>query len=186
MKREYFEIWFRLTLIVLVIIAFIISFSRCTTIKTVTTHTRDTLFVAIHDTAKVSLKDSSGPEKVNATIDTVFKEIEKDCPNEEPKIGGFKSKIKKDCTIESITGGGVLVYFPKFKSNVKITFKGNVGTAVDIGVKEVINDKTTVIKTIKKSIFGRIMEDIQIFIVIICAFLIGMIVMKMLNFFHIL
>ena len=50
--------------------------TSCVRYKTVSTHTRDTIFVKQTDTTTIYLEDKSAPK-----IDTVFQEIEKDCPS---------------------------------------------------------------------------------------------------------
>ena len=161
MKKEYFEIWFKLTFAILILIAFIISFSRCTTVRTVSTHTRDTMYVSVKDTAVTVNKDSLLPQKQYLKIDTVFQEIEKDCPNEKNKIVVYKKDIKNVCTIESLTGGSMSIYFPHLKQNISVSFLGNKGIASEKGYEKVITDKTETIKTIEPSFFGKIMRDIK-------------------------
>lgn len=154
-----------------------IIFNSCTTVKTVTTYKRDTTFIEVHDTVKVKQKDSLAPEKVYNNIDTIFQEIEKDCPNEEAKLPGFKKEIKEDCTHESLSGGSMSVYFPKLKQYVTVAFKGNSGTAIDDGKLMQVNTEKDVKKTVKESFFGKIIGNIEYaglaLLLIIIAFFIG-------------
>lgn len=155
--------------------------NSCTTAKTVTTYKSDTTFIEVHDTVKVKQKDSLAPEKVYNNIDTIFQEIEKDCPNEEAKLPGFKKEIKDDCTHEGLSGGSMSVYFPRLKQYVTVAFNGNAGTAIDDGKLMQVNTEKDVKKTVKESFFGKIMLDIKMLgrilaLIIICVligFLIG-------------
>lgn len=119
-----------------------LSLSSCVRTKTTMTHTRDTIFVEVHDTVVIETKDTLAIVKVHHKIDTIFSEIEKDCPNDKPKIENYKSEIEDECTIESLTGGSMSIYFPKLKQNITIKFFRNKGIAIDDGLQEEITDKT--------------------------------------------
>lgn len=132
-------IWF---LAVLCCIITILSMSSCVRTKTTTTHTRDTIYVEVHDTTTIAIHDTLAVEKIHHKIDTIFSGIEKDCPNEKPKLNIFKQEIEDECTIESLTGGSISIYFPKLRQNITIKFFGNKGIVVEDGKQEIITDKT--------------------------------------------
>lgn len=143
-------------LILLVFSLFVlIFFTGCVRTKTTTTHTRDTIYVEVHDTVTIKTKDTVAVEKVHHKIDTIFSEIEKDCPNEKPKLDIFKQEIKDECTIEQLTGGSISIYFPKLKQNITIKFFGNKGIAVEDGKREIITDKIEKKTIVKLSLFQQ-------------------------------
>ena len=147
--------------------------NACTTVKTVMQRTVDTLYV--HDTVNVTvtLKDTSSASRIRNYTETIFDTIKKDCPTENVKLNRFKRQIENSETLESLTGGSIIVTTADKKNKIKIVFKGNSGTGFLDEKKEVIEDKTTITKTIKKSLFGRIIEDFELIIVIILAFIFG-------------
>jgi len=115
----------------------------CVSYKTSSTHARDTVYIPLKDTTKAESKDSSAPERAEAKIDTVFVEVEKECPNvSKEKINNWKNQTKETCTMESLTGGELKANSPDLRSFVRFIFKGNEATAVwEVDQRE-IEDKT--------------------------------------------
>lgn len=130
--------------------------SSCGRYKTTTTHTRDTLYIAVHDSTGGKPKDSLASQKAEAKTDTIFKEIEKDCPNEKGKLPGFKKEIEEAETIESKTGGSVSSHSDSLGMSVLIKFKGDQISAVEWSGKEmVIEDKTEKDTTRERSLLRQ-------------------------------
>jgi hypothetical protein len=136
------------------VLTIILGGTSCVRYKASYTHTRDTVFVKVLDTTRAKPADSSAVAKVDTIIETVFMEVERDCPQKFGKSEFLKGKIKDACTMESLTGGELKAHSPDLKTNVRFVFKGNEPTAIwDIDVME-IQDKTenTVIKEVQKFI----------------------------------
>lgn len=149
---------FLLFLLIMGCVIATLSLSSCVRAKTTTSHTRDTIYIVIHDTTKITIHDTLAVEKVHHKIDTIFSEIEKDCPQEKAKLNVFKKEIKDECTIESLTGGLISIYFPKLKQTITIKFFGNKGVAVEDGRQEIITDKTEKKTIVKLSLFQQMLN----------------------------
>jgi len=132
----------RLGFMFCVVLAGLLGGTICVRYHSVSTHTRDTIYVKLQDTTIVVMQDSAAVQKADTVINTVFVEIEKDCPQLSGKTEGFKRKIKETCTIESLTGGELKANSPDLRSFVRFIFKGNEATAVwEVDQRE-IQDKT--------------------------------------------
>lgn len=101
-----------------------------------------------HNKDSVEIKpDSAALEKVKTEIETVFMEVEKDCPNiPKEKTDNFRKRTLNACTMESLTGGELKAHSPDFRYFFRMVFKGNEPTIIwDIQereIKQVIEDKT--------------------------------------------
>ena len=104
----------------------------------VASHTRDTIFVKQYDTTFIKA-DSVAIHKVDTVIETVFMEIEKDCPNvPKEKIKKWNNQVKEVCTHESLSGGSIVLTSPDLRAKVTISFDGNKGIADwEIDAKEI-------------------------------------------------
>jgi hypothetical protein len=148
---------FGYVLIGLVICLVAASFS-CSRKTTLTKHTRDTVYVAKVDTILIPT-DTVFAERVYTTIDSVFMEVEKDCPNiDRSKVKQWTNKVKEVCTIEQLTGGKLKVYSPFLKDSVTIHFKDNSGVVILSGYDTLVNDKT-VTTIVKEPSFWMLVKE---------------------------
>lgn len=132
--------------------------SSCTRLQTSTSHSRDTVYVAKVDTVLLP-QDTVHIERVYTTVDSVFMEVEKDCPNiTKVKVTAWTNKVKEVCTIESLTGGKLKVYAPLLKDSVTIHFKGNGGVVILSGYDTLVNDKT-VTTIVKEPSFWMLVKE---------------------------
>lgn len=121
-----------------------------------TTHTRDTLYIAVHDSTGGKPEDPEASQKAEAKTDTIFKEIEKDCPNEKNKLPGFKKEIEEAETIESKTGGSISSHSDSLGISVLIKFKNDQITGVEWSGREmIIEDKTEKDTTRERSLLRQ-------------------------------
>ena len=132
--------------------------TSCTRHSTVTHHSRDTVYVAKVDTIRIP-QDTVFAERVYTTVDSVFMEVYKDCPELKPsKVKEWTKAVKSVCTIESLTGGKIKVYSPFLKDSVTVHFKGNEGVVILSGYDTLVNDKTEIIRTEKPSFWALVKE----------------------------
>lgn len=139
-------------------IIFLLTCSSCTRLQTSTVHSRDTVYVAKVDTVLIPT-DTVFAERVYTTVDSVFMEVEKDCPNlDRSKVNAWNNKVKSVCTIEQLTGGKLKVYSPFLKDNITIHFKDNGGVAILSGYDTLVNDKTVTTIVKEPSFFMLVKE----------------------------
>lgn len=132
--------------------------ASCTRLQTTTVHSRDTVYVAKVDTVVIH-SDTVFVEHVYTTVDSVFMEVEKDCPNVTPaQVNRWNKTIKSVCTIEQLTGGKLKVYSPFLKDSVTIHFKSNSGVVILSGYDTLVNDKVEIIRTVEPSFWTLVKE----------------------------
>lgn len=115
-----------LTKIMFLLLIVVIGFSSCG--RKITSHTRDTIYVKKTDTIHIK-PDTVAILKVERSIDSVFVEIEKECPNlPKTKLVKLKEVVEAKCTHESLSGGTMKAKSAKTNANVIIHFNGNEAT----------------------------------------------------------
>lgn len=138
--------------------AFLVIGASCTRLQTTTVRSRDTVYVAKVDTILIH-QDTVFTERVYTTVDSVFMEVYKDCPNVTPaQVNRLNKTIKSVCTIEQLTGGKLKVYSPFLKDSVTIHFKGNGGVVILSGYDTLVNDKVDIIRTVEPSFWTLVKE----------------------------
>lgn len=160
-----------------VIIAWLIvlCLSSCVRYKTSSTHTRDTVFVEQRDTVYVD-PDTVAIHRVHKVIDSVFIEIEKDCPKAKANIQELKKETKEACTLRSLTGGSIRVWFPMLKDSIVIVFDEGITTAYGSGKDQIITDTTTNNIVKEDSGFKRMLDRLLpwgILIALVVGFIVG-------------
>jgi len=158
--------------------------SSCVRYKSTYTHTRDTVIVVVHDTTFVP-GDSVAVVLVEQKIDTVFSEIEKDCPNlPKAKINKYKAAVKETCTIEQLTGGSIYYYSEALKCKLRVKFNGNESIAIwELDQKTIFDKETTVhVEQEKKSFWKQLKEGLGMFGYLFLVFVVGFVVGRVIRF----
>lgn len=130
--------------------------SSCTRYNTKTTHTRDTIWIEKADTTQGFFEDTTASDSSETVVETVFMEIEKDCPNAKEKLPEYKKEIKQAETMESKTGGSISAHSDSLNFGVIIKFKGDEISGVYWkGRMMVVEDKTVIDKKRDQSDFSK-------------------------------
>jgi len=115
--------------------------------RKITTHSRDTIYIKKVDTIQIK-PDTVAILKVEKSIDSVFVEIEKDCPNlPKKKLVKLKEVIEGKCTHESLSGGTMRAKSARTNVDLIIRFNGNDATVYFDVEQPEITDKTVITKS---------------------------------------
>ncbi len=132
--------------------------TSCVRYRTTTNHTRDTVTVTIRDTITMVQLDTTATIRVEKSIDSVFIEIEKDCPQLSGKTGELRDKIKESCTHESLSGGSLIAWSPQLKENILVKFEGNKAVVILNEQREIFTETITIEHTVKQSLLKQILN----------------------------